>query len=311
MIYSLKVDSQKNVIFMDELGDVTYIEPQTSGQSINQIHRCFLDGATANLKKSLVYGRQLLMKKDKNETVVIRDSTILIVDKAKFLQNKPCPKYKGPRFSGIIDAILTKDSRTMFFLKANGRLDSIDLKRSCLGNPIHLEQSKANSESHTSEENKDSNESARRNYYCAMRLSSDDKTLAVISYDKGGNLSTFNIQLLQIEDTNLDQNPPSISLSDKQDISLGVLNISSLNVQYVNFVTRTIGGHYLITFLRSPIVLFIAAVVNGKIEGEVQRQEIQRQIAISKPYLNDAVKVENAIYIALHSTHVLKITLKE
>ena len=311
MIYSLKVDSHKNVIFMDDIAEVSYIETQTSGQSTNPIHRCYYEGVSQNFKKSLVYGRQLLQKKDKNEIVVISDSTIVIVDKAKLLQNKPCPKYKGKRFLGIIDAVLTKDSRIMFFLKPNGRLDSIDLKRSCTGNSIHLEHSKAHSESQTSEENRDSNESTRRNYYCAMRLSSDDKTLAVISYDKGGLLSCFNIQLLQIEETNLDQNPPSINLTDKQDISLDGLNITSLNVQYVNFVSRTMGGHYLIMFLRTPIVLFIAVVINGKIDGEIQRQEIQRQIAITKPYLNDAVKVENVIFLALHSTHVLKITLKE
>jgi hypothetical protein len=293
---------------MDEHGEVTYLEPQTSGKEKVQIHRFFPDGATASLKKTLVYGRQLLMKNDKNEVVVIRDPTILIVDKAKFLDNKPCPKYKGSRYAGIIDAILTKNSRIMFFLTAKGRIESIDLKRTSNGNSIRLENSKSHSESQNSEENRDSNESTKRSQYCALRLSSDDKTLAVISYDKSGSLT---VQLLLVDYPNLDFHSPAITSSDRMDIPLNGLNISSLCVQYMNFDIKKGDTHYLIVFLRTPIVLFVAAVVNGRIEGEVQRQEIQRQIAISKPYLNDAVRVENTIFIALHSTHVLKISLKE
>ena len=149
---------------MDEKADVVYLDPYTSGKDKNQneIHRCFQQESKDGPNKSLIYGRQLLMKKDKNEVVVIRDSTILIVDKMKSKACNPYPKYKGARYVGIIDAILTKNSRIMFFLKANGRLDSIDLKRTTHGNMIHLENSKSHSESQNSEENKDSNESSKR-----------------------------------------------------------------------------------------------------------------------------------------------------
>ena len=307
---------------INKSGDCKYIK--TSGK--REKTRCFDEDQNCH-SKHRVFGRQLITNSKKTQAIMYREGRIDLLELSKINENYPCSKYTDKKYLKIIDMVMTKNDRTIFFLNYKGMIFLIDTVRYAKGECYNLRESQA--ESHNSEETK-GNEKNHKFKFSILRISEDDKYLAAISTEPSNrehagtasepsssskDLCSFilTVHVMVISQSSQDNKMPSIARTEKKDIEIEKLpadiGSSGLIAQYANFSLKKSSTYYLIAFLRIPLKMLIISIVDGRIESTPEQIDLPNPFPDTKTFLNDGVRVENNLYVTLHSSSFLRITL--